>query len=258
MDNQEIIKPNKETVLYRYMDKWKYDYLINNGLVFTNAMNQEDEYDCYNHEKSSGYAKVWNAWREYMLISCWTMDDFSNMNIEEKISKLKQYCKFEDTEGVESNLAYVTKTNINKLDELISIKCDNLGNFTAMPSLTHYAILKNKVEYIDTSSDKENKLILPDNYPFYKDICYKGENEYRLFIYRAGVFIYDKDLKNYILDSDYKPTIEVMQGNPADFLTDVFEYNKRTNEFKKIGIPIIHTPTKKRLGSFKPSTFSIY
>lgn len=242
IDEFGIKQPNQNKVLYRYMDKWKYDSLKNNGLVFTNAEGQEDKYDCINHYKDDGYTRRENYVRKYKYLSCWTMDNKITTD------KIFEYCSFTDLKNNSCDIAYIVETTCSKLNNYLKMTCGKKLCFRG-----GYIIKKGIVKYLDLNSIKGKECAGVDDSPFVKDIKYNRENEYRLLLVLGNSFnIYNKEIRTHTPKFNDSDRIKWIKGNPKDFLTNVYQYNKSTNELRQIGIPIVATRTNK-YSRFKPS-----
>lgn len=236
-----VSKPQDSQKLYRYMDKWKYESLLTDGLAFTNAMLQEDKNDCRNHHIEDGYVKACNALRKYMLISCWTMDDFNEENVN---NKFNEYCSFKDKDGIKDcNVGYIVETTVKKLNDFINRKCLINNVFTSLKTYIKYCIRTGIVKYVDTKSFNNIKCSKADVFPFEKDKEYELENEYRLFLQRSGLFVYDDKLKCLVLKTNDCPFVDFMQGNPKDIITNVYIYDKTLNSLSETDVPIVSIET---------------
>lgn len=244
IDEFGIEQPHDDKILLRYMDKWKFDSLLKKGLVFTKAEKQEDKNDCVNLYKDTGYTRRENYVRKFKLLSCWTLD---KKYCEDKIL---EYCSFTDKENNKSDYAYVVLTTYRKLLEFIELKCGRRKIHKLI-----FRIRFGNVKYIDLNTIIGSECNGVDNSPFLKDKnLFEHENEFRLFMeLGSSVNKYDEQIRTQIPQTDYCQQIEWLQGNPKDFLTDVYEYNKNTGDFNLIGIPyVVRETVEPRL--FKPHT----
>ena len=170
-----------------------------------------------------------------MLISCWTMN---NIIERDYVKAIFEYCNFKDKSGgKDCDTAYIVETKVGKIKQFIEI---NYVKQTILitESITCYKIRTGAIKYLDVKS-LENKIsVIWETYPFQKDKAYRHENEFRLFIERDGMFAYDKTQEYYVLQTDYKPSVEFVQGNPRDYLVNIYEYNKRTKKLVLKEIPL--------------------
>ena len=233
VDDFGIQQPDDDKVLYRYMDKWKFDSLLENGLAFTNVMNQSDKNDSKNNYEEDGYTKIDNQDRQFKLVCCWTLDENYS---EEKIIK---YCSFKrKDEKKECDVAYVLETKFEKLVSFTEGHCRKKNIFLTLndDGGANYNFRYGNSEYIDINYLKNKKCEKGGITEFQKDLEFEDENEFRLILVRgSAMYVNGKNIHNV----DYRPVVEWMRGNPKDYLINVYEYNRITRKFRGIGIPIV-------------------
>ncbi len=223
-DKHGCIQPDNNQILYRYIDKWKYDDLLINGFIYTNAVNQSDPLDCINPYEESGYTKFVNENRDIKLLSCWSIDE------EIDINKINDYCTFKTKDGInDCNSAYILKTTYGKLVDFVKSWCDEDDIYGVA-----YQIRSGIVNYKDFKSINGKQESGFDNSAFIKSQKFKKENEFRLLIERVSLrCVPDSVSTTYTVEGE-APMIMYLEGESDEFLVEVIEYNSATNTLTTI------------------------
>jgi len=218
---QDVLKqPEQDDVLIRYMDQWKYDSIVKEGLVFTKVSHQSDSFDGIMFYDDSGYASFnnnhhKNGYRSCCYISCWTLDN------QPSLEKFNEYCREKD------KTRYAIKTTYKKLTNFCINQCKEInGNY--LFSRTFF-IIYGKVEYIYYKQIKNTGIKPWDNglsvkVFFYKDKeKYEHESEFRILLLLSSAKLKPND-NNYIIDS-YRghDKIKCIYGEKPDFIDSIYE-----------------------------------
>lgn len=213
-----LLQPQHDDILIRYMDKRKYESIVERGLVFSQVAGQSDPHDGTMFHDDSGFARFnnnyhENSYRSNNYISCWTLDK------EPMLEKFNEYCKNINEPK------YALKTTYSRLINFCKQKCYIVnGNHIFLQT---YTLLYGKVEYINFE-----ETLMADVKPwdnglmgrvfFYKDKKYKFENEFRLLLLLSSAKITPSNY-NYIVESGKAAVgIQSMYGEKPDFIDSVY------------------------------------